>query len=126
MLGPDGAPLAFEIMVETREQERLALAYAHNLARIGVAAAVRLVDDVQFQRRRGALRLRHDARDLDRLALARQRAARTVEFGGGGTRKAPTISPASPRPRSTRSSRRCSPRRARPISSPRRGRSTGC
>lgn len=48
----DGTPLAFEITVKTREEERLALAYARNLARIGVAANVRLVDEVQFQRRR--------------------------------------------------------------------------
>jgi peptide/nickel transport system substrate-binding protein len=47
-----GKPLAFEILVRNREEERLALAYARNLARIGVAANVRLVDEVQFQRRR--------------------------------------------------------------------------
>jgi peptide/nickel transport system substrate-binding protein len=47
-----GAPLAFEITVKNREEERLALAYARNLARIGVIANVRLVDEVQFQRRR--------------------------------------------------------------------------
>jgi len=47
-----GAPLAFEILVKNRDEERLALAYARNLARIGVAANVRLVDEVQFQRRR--------------------------------------------------------------------------
>ena len=47
-----GAPLAFEILVRNRDEERLALAYARNLARIGVAANVRLVDEVQFQRRR--------------------------------------------------------------------------
>jgi peptide/nickel transport system substrate-binding protein len=52
LLGPDGAPFAFEIVVKTREEERLALAYARNLARIGVTANVRLVDEVQFQRRR--------------------------------------------------------------------------
>jgi peptide/nickel transport system substrate-binding protein len=46
------APLAFEILVRNRDEERLALAYARNLARIGVAANVRLVDEVQFQRRR--------------------------------------------------------------------------
>ena len=39
-------------LVKNREEERLALAYARNLARIGVAANVRLVDEVQFQRRR--------------------------------------------------------------------------
>ena len=47
-----GAQLAFEILVKNRDEERLALAYARNLKRIGVAANVRLVDEVQFQRRR--------------------------------------------------------------------------
>ena len=47
-----GSPLAFEILVRNRDEERLALAYARNLARIGVMANVRLVDEVQFQRRR--------------------------------------------------------------------------
>ena len=47
-----GRRLAFEILVKSREEERLALAYSQSLARIGVAANVRLVDDVQYQRRR--------------------------------------------------------------------------
>ena len=47
-----GAPLAFEIMVGDRAQERLAVNYAGSLARIGVEARVRLVDEVQYQRRR--------------------------------------------------------------------------
>jgi peptide/nickel transport system substrate-binding protein len=51
-LAKDGQPLAFEIMVKDRSQERLALNYADSLARIGVAAKVRLVDEVQYQRRR--------------------------------------------------------------------------
>jgi peptide/nickel transport system substrate-binding protein len=48
----DGAPLQFEILTKRPIEERLALAYARSLARIGVAATVRLVDDTQFQRRR--------------------------------------------------------------------------
>jgi peptide/nickel transport system substrate-binding protein len=52
LVDPHGTPLAFEITVRDREEERLALAYARNLARVGVAAGVRLVDEVQFQRRR--------------------------------------------------------------------------
>jgi peptide/nickel transport system substrate-binding protein len=48
----DGHPLSFEIMVEDRLQERLALNFSDSLARIGVDARVRLVDEVQFQRRR--------------------------------------------------------------------------
>ena len=47
-----GAALAFEILVNNRQEERLALAYARSLATIGVNASVRLVDEVQFQRRR--------------------------------------------------------------------------
>jgi peptide/nickel transport system substrate-binding protein len=46
-----GRPLAFEIMVNSRDQERLALAFSHNLARAGIDAQVRLVDDVQYQQR---------------------------------------------------------------------------
>ena len=52
MLKRDGEPLAFEIMVVDRSQERLALNYASSLARIGVAVRVRNVDEVQYQRRR--------------------------------------------------------------------------
>ena len=52
LVDASGAPLAFEITVKDRDEERLALAYARNLARIGVAASVRLIDEVQFQRRR--------------------------------------------------------------------------
>ena len=47
-----GAPLAFEIMTVNRSQERLALIYADSLRRIGVDLRVRLVDEVQYQRRR--------------------------------------------------------------------------
>jgi peptide/nickel transport system substrate-binding protein len=47
-----GRPLAFEIMTASRAQERLALVYAGALRRIGVDARVRVVDEVQFQRRR--------------------------------------------------------------------------
>jgi peptide/nickel transport system substrate-binding protein len=51
-LTKDGEPVAFEIMVKDRNQERLALNYAMSLKRIGVSARVRLVDEVQYQRRR--------------------------------------------------------------------------
>ena len=49
---PDGAPFRFEIMVVDRRQERLALSFADSLADIGIEATVRLVDEVQYQRRR--------------------------------------------------------------------------
>ncbi|MGH6817358.1 MAG: extracellular solute-binding protein [Methylovirgula sp.] len=51
-LRKDGKPFNFEIMVQDRAQERLALNYAYSLARIGVEARVRRVDEVQYQRRR--------------------------------------------------------------------------
>ena len=47
-----GEKLAFELLVKNRQEERLSLAYARSLARIGVTATARLVDEVQFQRRR--------------------------------------------------------------------------
>ena len=46
-----GRPLRFEIMVNDRDDERLALAFASNLARAGIDAQVHLVDDVQYQQR---------------------------------------------------------------------------
>jgi peptide/nickel transport system substrate-binding protein len=46
------APLAFEILVTTRDQERIALAYADELKRAGIAANVRAIDPVQFDQRR--------------------------------------------------------------------------
>ena len=49
-----GQPVEFEIMVTDRNQERLALNYSYSLRRIGVIAHVRLVDEVQYQRRRQA------------------------------------------------------------------------
>jgi peptide/nickel transport system substrate-binding protein len=51
-LSRGGEAVSFEIMVTDRDQERLALSYASSLARIGVETRVRLVDEVQYQRRR--------------------------------------------------------------------------
>src|SRR6202035_3121454 len=46
-----GEPFAFEIMVTTRDEERLALAFANQLSRAGITAQVRLVDAVQYDQR---------------------------------------------------------------------------
>jgi peptide/nickel transport system substrate-binding protein len=46
------APLAFEILVTTRDQERIALAYSRDLKRAGIEVSVRAVDPVQFDQRR--------------------------------------------------------------------------
>ena len=52
LVNTTGEPFRFEITVQSRAQERLALAYAASLARIGIDARVRSVDAVQYQRRR--------------------------------------------------------------------------
>lgn len=46
-----GRPLGFEILVTTRDQERLALAFSRDLKRAGIAARVRSVDAAQYDRR---------------------------------------------------------------------------
>jgi len=46
------APLTFEILVTTRDQERIALAYQRDLKRAGIEVSVRAVDPVQFDQRR--------------------------------------------------------------------------
>jgi peptide/nickel transport system substrate-binding protein len=45
-------PLTFEILVTTRDQERIALAYMRDLKRAGIEVSVRAVDAVQFDQRR--------------------------------------------------------------------------
>ncbi|WP_291690715.1 extracellular solute-binding protein [Bradyrhizobium sp.] len=47
-----GAPLRFELLVSTRDQERIALAFAQHLKRAGIEANIRNVDSVQFDQRR--------------------------------------------------------------------------
>jgi peptide/nickel transport system substrate-binding protein len=47
-----GRQFTFEILVATRQQERLALTFAHDLERAGILARVRLVDSVQYDQRR--------------------------------------------------------------------------
>ena len=47
-----GEPLQFELLVTTRDQERIALAYQRDVKRAGIAINVRLVDPVQFDQRR--------------------------------------------------------------------------
>ncbi|HEY8383561.1 MAG TPA: extracellular solute-binding protein [Microvirga sp.] len=58
VLGPEGLRKAgtgeafsFELLVNSRAQERLALNYAQSLRRVGIEARIRLVDDVQYWRR---------------------------------------------------------------------------
>jgi peptide/nickel transport system substrate-binding protein len=47
-----GRPLSFEVLVTAKDEERLALAFAHHLLRAGIRARVRMVDAVQYEQRR--------------------------------------------------------------------------
>jgi microcin C transport system substrate-binding protein len=51
MVGPDGRPLEFEILLENPQFERVTLPYVENLKRLGVTAHVRTVDPAQYQKR---------------------------------------------------------------------------
>ena len=51
MVDASGTPLAFEIMTQNADQEKLGLAYQRFLAALGIKASIRTVDDSQFQRR---------------------------------------------------------------------------
>jgi peptide/nickel transport system substrate-binding protein len=48
-----GERFSFELLVNSRQQERLALNFSQSLGRVGIEARVRLVDDVQYWRRLG-------------------------------------------------------------------------
>lgn len=50
--GSDGRPFTFEILVSTRDQERIALSFTRDLKRAGITPTVRVVDSVQFDQRR--------------------------------------------------------------------------
>jgi peptide/nickel transport system substrate-binding protein len=47
-----GKALAFEILVTSKDQERLALTFARDVKRAGIAARVRVADAVQYEQRR--------------------------------------------------------------------------
>ncbi|MCF6368538.1 extracellular solute-binding protein [Rhizobium halophilum] len=53
MSNENGIPLRFEIMTQTQDQEKLAIAYQRTLRMIGVDVAIRTVDDAQYQSRSG-------------------------------------------------------------------------
>ena len=51
MVDAAGTQLAFEIMTQNTDQERLAIAYRRTLELLGISVAIRTVDDSQYQRR---------------------------------------------------------------------------
>jgi peptide/nickel transport system substrate-binding protein len=52
MRDPAGRQFSFEIMVTTKDQERIALAFSDQLKRAGIDTRIRVVDAVQYDRRR--------------------------------------------------------------------------
>lgn len=48
---PQGAPVAFEILLNDPVEEKVALNWAHSLKRLGIIAAIRTVDSAQYQSR---------------------------------------------------------------------------
>ena len=51
LIGPDGKPVAFEIMLKSNENQQIAVAYQQTLAKLGIAVTVRSVDAAQFLQR---------------------------------------------------------------------------
>lgn len=51
MTAPDGAPLAFEIMLKANENEQVAVAFQQTLRKIGIDVTIRSVDAAQFLQR---------------------------------------------------------------------------
>jgi peptide/nickel transport system substrate-binding protein len=54
MTDASGTPLAFEIMTQNQDQEKVAIAYQRTLKMIGVEVSIRTVDDAQYQSRSGS------------------------------------------------------------------------
>lgn len=52
LLDPKGQPLAFEILVSSQAEERLAAVYQRTLARLGIRVSIRILDDTQMQQRK--------------------------------------------------------------------------
>ncbi|WP_094508625.1 extracellular solute-binding protein [Brucella thiophenivorans] len=50
-IDPSGKPLQFEIMTRSPDEEKVALAFKRNLARLGIEADIRSADDAQYQQR---------------------------------------------------------------------------
>ena len=76
-----GRPFNFEIMVATRDDERLALLFAQSLKRAGITARVRVRRCGPVRRPQARLRLRHDREPLGPVALAGQRAGLLLGLG---------------------------------------------
>ncbi len=89
-----GEPLTFEFLAQTRDQERMALAYQRWLALAGHHAQRAARRLRAILRASEGLRLRHDAVHLHCVAVARKRAALPLVVRRARRPKAASISPA--------------------------------
>ncbi|WP_137134637.1 extracellular solute-binding protein [Rhizobium sp. FKY42] len=53
MVNDSGVPIAFEIMTQNQDQEKVAISFQRTLKMIGVDLSIRTVDDAQYQSRSG-------------------------------------------------------------------------
>lgn len=53
MVNDSGVPMAFEIMTQNQDQEKVAISFQRTLKMIGVDLSIRTVDDAQYQSRSG-------------------------------------------------------------------------
>lgn len=53
MVNDSGVPMAFEIMTQSMDQEKVAISFQRTLKMIGVDLSIRTVDDAQYQSRSG-------------------------------------------------------------------------
>ena len=95
------APLTFEILVTTRDQERIALAYQRDLKRAGIEASVRAVDPVQFDQRRLGYEFDMMQNRWDQsLSPGNEQSfywgSQAADIPGRGTTWAPRIPPSTP------------------------------
>ena len=77
-----GEPFGVEFLVDDPATERFVLFYKPSLERVGMTVNVRVVDSAQYENRLRQWDLRHHRRVLGPVAVARQRAARLLEFAG--------------------------------------------
>ncbi|MDQ2633935.1 MAG: extracellular solute-binding protein [Pseudomonadota bacterium] len=51
LTGPDGTPVAFEIMLKSNENQQIAMAFQQTLQKLGIGVSIRSVDAAQFLQR---------------------------------------------------------------------------
>ncbi len=86
-----GKPMSFEIMVTSRDDERLALLFAQAVKRAGITVSVRSVDAVQYDRRRVSYDFDMILFPLGPVAVAGQRAELLFRLGRGRRRRHPQL-----------------------------------